>query len=69
MSKKELRSFHRPPLNITAGTTAAIQKLKKLSKKEKKVKKRNLSEFVRSAKQLSLRDTGDFVLLEYSVSR
>ncbi|KAI8055199.1 hypothetical protein BDF22DRAFT_675850 [Syncephalis plumigaleata] len=66
MSKKELRAFHRPPLNVTAGTTATIQKLKKLSKKEKRVKKCNLSEFIRSAKQLSLRDTGDFVLLEYS---
>ncbi|RKP23025.1 hypothetical protein SYNPS1DRAFT_25012, partial [Syncephalis pseudoplumigaleata] len=66
MSKKELRSFHRPPLSVAAGTTGTFQRLKKLSKKEKKVKKRNLSEFVRSAKQLSLRDTGDFVLLEYS---
>jgi hypothetical protein len=68
MSKTELRSFHRPGLVVTAGTSGTFRRLKKLSKKEKKVKKRNLAEFVRSAKQLSLRDTGDFVLLEYSVS-
>ncbi|KAI9595620.1 hypothetical protein BDF19DRAFT_441045 [Syncephalis fuscata] len=66
MSKTELRSFHRPMLSATVGTSGTFQRLKKLSKKEKKVKKRNLSEFIRSAKQLSLRDTGDFVLLEYS---
>jgi hypothetical protein len=33
------------------------------------MKKHNLAELVRTPKDLSLRDTGEFILVEYSVSK
>ncbi|CAO3616052.1 unnamed protein product [Cunninghamella echinulata] len=65
LSKTELRSFHRPLLQPSIGTDIQFSRVK-ATKRKKKDKKKPSSEFMRTTKDLSLKDTSSFVLLEYS---
>ncbi|CAO3608510.1 unnamed protein product [Cunninghamella blakesleeana] len=65
LSKTELRSFHRPLFQPNIGTDIQFSRVK-ASKRKKKDKKKPSSEFMRTTKDLSLKDTSPFVLLEYS---
>ncbi|OAG32096.1 transcription initiation factor TFIID subunit 1 [Nematocida sp. ERTm5] len=58
LSKEELRAFHRPPLHMTGGTEIKFCPLIESTAKP--------SSILKKKKELTLRDTADFVLLEYS---
>ncbi|KAG0164678.1 hypothetical protein DFQ30_009546 [Apophysomyces sp. BC1015] len=65
LSKAELRSFHRPLLQLPVGSDIQFSRIK-ISKKRKKDKKKGYADAMRSTKDLSLKDNSPFVLLEYS---
>lgn len=65
LSKQELRSFHRPLLQIPANTDIHFSRMK-ASKKKKKDKKKGHVDDIRSTKDLTLKDSSQFVLMEYS---
>ncbi|KAH9386602.1 transcription initiation factor TFIID subunit 1 [Nematocida major] len=58
LSKEELRFFHRPPLHMAPGTEIKFVPLIESVAKP--------SSILKKKKELTLRDTADFVLLEYS---
>lgn len=58
LTKEELRFFHRPPLHIAATTEIKFSPLIESVAKP--------SSILKKKKELTLRDTADFVLLEYS---
>ncbi|OAG29291.1 transcription initiation factor TFIID subunit 1 [Nematocida displodere] len=58
LSKEELRSFHRPPLHIPMLSEIRFQPLVENTAKP--------SAILKKKKELTLRDTADFVLVEYS---
>ncbi|KAI8348006.1 hypothetical protein B0O80DRAFT_429974 [Mortierella sp. GBAus27b] len=64
LTKSELRSFHRPQLQATPNVDITFSRVKGNKKKNKK--RKELGEVMRSFKDLTLRDTTNFVLLEYS---
>ncbi|EHY66118.1 hypothetical protein NERG_00814 [Nematocida ausubeli] len=58
LTKEELRHFHRPPLHISSGTEIRFVPLLESTAKP--------SSILKKKKDLTLRDTADFLLLEYS---
>ncbi|KAG0055417.1 hypothetical protein BGZ83_008691 [Gryganskiella cystojenkinii] len=64
LTKSELRSFHRPLLQITPDVDITFSRVK--GSKKKKQKRKELGEVMRSSKDLTLRDHTNFVLLEHS---
>ncbi|KAG0305411.1 hypothetical protein BGZ98_004180 [Dissophora globulifera] len=64
LTKSELRSFHRPQLQIAPNVDITFSRVK--GSKKKKQKRKELGEVMRSSKDLTLRDHTNFVLLEYS---
>ncbi|KAG0331886.1 hypothetical protein BG000_010518 [Podila horticola] len=64
LAKAELRSFHRPQLQMQPGAYITFSRVK--GSKKKKQKRKELGEMMRSSKDLTLRDHTNFVLLEYS---
>ncbi|KAG0348981.1 hypothetical protein BG004_003143 [Podila humilis] len=64
LTKAELRSFHRPQLQLPPSTVITFSRVK--GSKKKKQKRKELGEVMRSSKDLTLRDHTNFVLLEYS---
>lgn len=64
LTKSELRSFHRPLLQVTPEVDITFSRVK--GSKKKKQKRKELGEVMRSSKDLTLRDHTNFVLLEYS---
>ncbi|KAI8149894.1 hypothetical protein BJV82DRAFT_585138 [Fennellomyces sp. T-0311] len=65
LSKAELRSFHRPLVQIPPNSDIQFSRVK-VSKKKKKDKKKGYVDAMRSTKDLSLKDNAPFVLLEFS---
>ncbi|KAI9273576.1 hypothetical protein BY458DRAFT_473908 [Sporodiniella umbellata] len=65
LSKSELRSFHRPHIQIPANTDICFSRVK-ASKKNKRDKKKGYIDAIRSTKDLTLKDSTPFVLMEYS---
>ncbi|CAO3654488.1 unnamed protein product [Mucor fragilis] len=65
LSKQELRSFHRPLMQIPHNTDIHFSRMK-ASKKKKKDKKKGHVDDIRSTKDLTLKDSSQFVLMEYS---
>ncbi|SAM05624.1 hypothetical protein [Absidia glauca] len=65
LTKTELRSFHRPLFQPPIGEDIQFSRVK-ATKRKKKDKKKPLSEFMRTTKDISLKDTSSFVLMEYS---
>ncbi|KAG0295551.1 hypothetical protein BGZ96_011501 [Linnemannia gamsii] len=64
LTKAELRSFHRPSIQIPPNVEITFSRVK--GSKKKKQKRKELGEVMRSSKDLTLRDHTNFVLLEYS---
>ncbi|CAO3671258.1 unnamed protein product [Rhizopus stolonifer] len=65
LSKAELRSFHRPLIQLPSNTDIYFSRVK-ASKKKKKDKKKGYVEPIRNTKDLTLKDSTPFVLMEYS---
>ncbi|KAI7885524.1 hypothetical protein K492DRAFT_141626 [Lichtheimia hyalospora FSU 10163] len=65
LSKPELRSFHRPLFPVPLNSDITFSRVK-VCKKKKKDKKRGYVDAMRTTKDLSLKDTAPFVLLEFS---
>ncbi|CAM0136853.1 hypothetical protein VKS41_007438 [Umbelopsis sp. WA50703] len=65
LSKAELRSFHRTPLQFPLHSEITFSRIK-AKKKRKKDKKKDPSENMRTSKDLTLKDNTYFTLLEYS---
>ncbi|KAI8978641.1 hypothetical protein BDB01DRAFT_907483 [Pilobolus umbonatus] len=65
LSKAELRSFHRPLIQIPPNIDIHFSRVK-LSKKKKKDRKKGHIDIIRSTKDLTLKDSTPFVLVEYS---
>lgn len=73
LSKQEARSFHRPALQFPANIELRFSKVRTAKKKKDKAGRKlgkggNVGEGLRKTSDLSLRDTSNFVLWEYSVS-
>ena len=73
LGKQEARSFHRPALQIPANIEIRFTKVRSAKKKKDKAGRRlgrgsNIGENLRRTGDLSLRDTSNFVLWEFSVS-
>lgn len=71
LSKNELRSFHRLPIQFPTNIPLSFSKVRSAKRKKdktgRKLKKDSIgSETFRTMGDLSLRDTGGFVLWEYS---
>ncbi|CAO3645117.1 unnamed protein product [Cunninghamella blakesleeana] len=64
MTKSELRSFHRPFFQWPLNTDVTFSRVR--LKKKIKSKKINQEEVMRTTKDLTLKDTSNFVLMEYS---
>lgn len=65
LSKAELRSFHRPLIQLPANTDIHFSRVK-ASKKKKKDKKKGHVDIIRNTKDLTLKDSTPYVLMEYS---
>lgn len=65
LSKAELRSFHRPLIQLPLNTDIHFSRVK-ASKKKKKDKKKGHVDIIRNTKDLTLKDSTPFVLMEYS---
>jgi hypothetical protein len=73
LGKQESRSFHRPALQIPANIEIRFTKVRSAKKKKDKTGRRlgrggNVGENLRRTSDLSLRDTSNYVLWEFSVS-
>lgn len=73
LSKQEARSFHRPALQFSANIEIRFSKVRTAKKKKDKSGRKlgkggNVGESLHRTGDLSLRDTSNFVLWEYSVS-
>ncbi|KAH9178601.1 TAF1 transcription initiation factor TFIID subunit TAF1 [Lactarius sanguifluus] len=71
LGKQEARSFHRPALQIPANIEIRFTKVRSAKKKKDKTGRRlgrggNVGENLRRTSDLSLRDTSNFVLWEFS---
>nr|KAJ3423026.1 hypothetical protein HK105_004201 [Polyrhizophydium stewartii] len=60
---RELRSFHRPAIKLPLNQDIHFSRLKAIKKRPKEV---DPSELMRTPKDISLKDTSKFVLMEYS---
>lgn len=72
LSKQEARSFHRPALQFPMNIEIRFNKVRKAKKKKDKSGRKierggNVGEGLHRTGDLSLRDTSNFVLWEYSV--
>jgi hypothetical protein len=72
LSKQEARSFHRPALQFPSNIELRFSKVRTAKKKKDKAGRKlgkggNVGESLRKTNDLSLRDTSNFVLWEYSV--
>jgi hypothetical protein len=72
LSKQEARSFHRPALQFPSNIELRFSKVRTAKKKKDKAGRKvgkggNVGEGLRKTGDLSLRDTSNFVLWEYSV--
>lgn len=72
LSKQEARSFHRPALQFPSNIELRFSKVRTAKKKKDKAGRKlgkggNVGEGLRKTSDLSLRDTSNFVLWEYSV--
>ncbi|KAI7866594.1 hypothetical protein BDF14DRAFT_1810449 [Spinellus fusiger] len=65
LSKAELRSFHRPMMQLPINADVIFSRVR-VSKKKKKDKKKGPPEVLRTTKELTLKDNSYFVLMEYS---
>ncbi|CAO3590885.1 unnamed protein product [Absidia cylindrospora] len=65
LTKTELRSFHRPLFQPPIGEDLHFSRVKAI-KRKKKDRKKPSSEFMRTTKDISLKDTSSYVLMEYS---
>ncbi|KAI9480435.1 MAG: hypothetical protein EXX96DRAFT_562597 [Benjaminiella poitrasii] len=65
LSKQELRSFHRPLIQLPANIDVHFSRTK-ANKRKKKDKKKGHVDDIRSTKELTLKDSSPFVLMEYS---
>jgi transcription initiation factor TFIID subunit 1, fungi type len=72
LAKQEARAFHRPALQFPLNIEFKFSKVRKAKKKDKNGKKvakgGNPSERLQKTADLTLKDSANFVLLEYSVS-
>ena len=73
LSKQEARSFHRPALQFPSNIEIRFSKVRTAKKKKDKAGRKlgkggNVGEGMRKTGDMSLRDTSNFVLWEYSVS-
>lgn len=73
LSKQEARSFHRPALQFPANVELRFSKVRTAKKKKDKAGRKvgkggNVGEGLHRTGDLSLRDTSNFVLWEFSVS-
>jgi transcription initiation factor TFIID subunit 1 len=73
LSKQEARSFHRPALQFPANIEIRFSKVRTAKKKKDKSGRKlgkggNVGESLHKTGDLSLRDTSNFVLWEYSAS-
>ncbi|KAF9015586.1 atypical/TAF1 protein kinase [Cyathus striatus] len=71
LSKQEARSFHRPALQFPANVQLSFSKVRTAKKKKDKSGRKlgkggNVGEGLRKTSDLTLRDTSNFVLWEYS---
>ena len=72
LSKQEARSFHRPALQFPSNIELRFSKVRTAKKKKDKAGRKlgkggNVGEGLRKTSDLSLHDTSNFVLWEYSV--
>ncbi|KAI8070905.1 hypothetical protein BC940DRAFT_294725 [Gongronella butleri] len=65
LSKAELRSFHRHQFQPAVGSDISFSRVKAF-KRKKKDKKKPSTEFMRTTKDMSLKETCNYVLTEYS---
>lgn len=73
LSKQEARSFHRPALQFPTNIDIHFSKVRTAKKKKDKAGRKvgkggNIGEGLHRTTDLSLKDTSNFVLWEYSVS-
>jgi hypothetical protein len=73
LSKQEARSFHRPALQFPTNIDIRFSKVRTAKKKKDKAGRKvgkggNIGEGLHRTTDLSLKDTSNFVLWEYSVS-
>jgi hypothetical protein len=66
LSKSELRSHHRPLFIFPEKQEIRFSKLKVSKLKRKDIKGKDMSELMRKAKDVSLKDTARYVAMEYS---
>lgn len=66
LSKAELRSFHRPLVNLPLNTDIHFSRVRTNKKNKKKDKKKGHVDIIRNTKDLTLKDGTPFVLMEYS---
>ncbi|KAJ7786552.1 TAF1 transcription initiation factor TFIID subunit TAF1 [Mycena metata] len=72
LSKQEARSFHRPALQFPSNIQISFSKVRTAKKKKDKAGRKlgkggNIGEGLRKTSDISLRDTSNFVLWEFSV--
>lgn len=72
LNKQEARSFHRPALQFPSNVELRFNKVRSAKKKKDRAGRKvgkggNVSEGLHRSADLSLKDTSNYVLLEYSV--
>ena len=72
LNKQEARSFHRPALQFPSNVELRFNKVRSAKKKKDRAGRKvgkggNVSEGLHRTADLSLKDTSNYVLLEYSV--
>ena len=72
LNKQEARSFHRPALQFPSNVELRFNKVRSAKKKKDRAGRKvgkggNVSEGLHKSADLSLKDTSNYVLLEYSV--
>lgn len=72
LNKQEARSFHRPALQLPSNVELRFSKVRSAKKKKDRAGRKvgkggNVSEGLHRTADLSLKDTSNYVLLEYSV--
>ena len=73
LNKQEARSFHRPALQFPSNVELRFSKVRSAKKKKDRAGRKvgkggNVSEGLHRTTDLSLKDTSNYVLLEYSVT-
>ncbi|GAA5834228.1 hypothetical protein JCM11251_000576 [Rhodosporidiobolus azoricus] len=69
LSKSDTRSFHRPPLQFPQNVPISFGKVRSKKKKDKqgrKIKKSDGADAMRGMQDITLKDTSNFVIWEYS---